>query len=60
MPWTATDAHKHTHKATPGKESRQWSDIANSVRQRGGSDASAIKQAIGVIAKRRYKRAGER
>lgn len=59
MPWTPEDSNKHTSKADTPKKMRQWSDIANSVRDRcmanGGDEkecsAKAIQQANGVIAK---------
>jgi hypothetical protein len=58
MPWTAADSKKHSKLASKGKAARQWADIANSVLQRTGDDASAIKQASGVIKQQygRYKR----
>lgn len=52
MPWTASDALGHTKKATSAASRRQWSHIANSVLNRGGSDASAIRQANAVIRNR--------
>lgn len=55
MPWDAKDASKFTKKARSGVAKRQWKDVANSVLKRGGSEASAIKQANAVI-KRRKKR----
>ena len=55
MPWTPEDATKHTKKADSPKEQRQWAAVADSVRAKGASDASAIKQANAVIAHGRYK-----
>lgn len=49
MPWTAADAHKHTHKADSSKKKRQWSDVANSALQSGDSEGSAIRQANAVV-----------
>ena len=59
MPWTPEDSKKHTGKADTPKKSKQWSDIANSVREKcmkdGGDEktcsAKAVMQANGVIAK---------
>lgn len=49
MPWSSGDAQKHTKKASTPKKKRQWSDVANSVLQRGGSEGSAIRQANAVV-----------
>jgi len=54
MPWKKTDSTKFTKKAKSAKKKKQWKDIANSVLKRGGSDASAIRQASGVIRKTAY------
>ena len=51
MPWTAADAHRHTHKAKSAKERALWSKVANAARRAGGSDASAIRRANAVIAR---------
>lgn len=59
MPFSPEDATKHTNKADTPKKMKQWSEIANSVRDKcisdGGNDkecsAKAIIQASGVIAK---------
>ncbi len=59
MPWTPEDAQKHTKKASTPKLQKQWSDIANSARDKcmadGGKDKEcsmkAIMMANGVIAK---------
>ncbi len=48
MPWDASDAKRHTKKAT-GKKADQWSAVANAVRERTGSDAQAVRTANGVI-----------
>ena len=53
MPWKPSDVSGKTKKAKSVKSKRQWRDIANSIKARGGSDASAIKQANGVV-KRLY------
>jgi hypothetical protein len=53
MPWKPSDAHSKTKKANSPKKQRQWRDIANSARERGLSDAEAIKEANGVIRKRK-------
>ena len=59
MPWNPEDSMKHTKNANTPKLQKQWSDVANSVRDKcmsnGGTDkecsAKAIVQANGVIAK---------
>jgi len=55
MPWTAADAHKHTHKATSAKGQRQWSDVANSALKRGLPEGDAIREANAVAKKRKGK-----
>ena len=49
MPFTPSDAKKHTKKARSGKAKRQWANVANNVLTKGGSDASAIRQANAVV-----------
>jgi len=51
MPWTPEDAAAKTKKANTPRKRRQWARIANSALARGESDAAAIKQANGVIAR---------
>jgi hypothetical protein len=51
MPWSAGDAKRHTRKASSGKSSRQWKDVANSALSRGASEGSAIRQANAVVAR---------
>lgn len=57
MPWSPKDATGKTKKAKSAKAKRQWADIANSALKRTGNEATAIKMANGVIAKRRKKKA---
>lgn len=54
MPWTAADAHDKTHKAKSATAKRQWAHVANDAKARGASDASAIKQANAVVARRKH------
>jgi hypothetical protein len=49
MPWSAGDAKRHTKKATGGKKSRQWADVANSELASGKSEGAAIRAANGVV-----------
>jgi hypothetical protein len=55
MPWTPKEATKSTKKAKTPKLRREWADVANSVRERTGSDKLARIEANGVIAKRAFK-----
>lgn len=53
MPWTASDAMRHTHKASSPIARRQWSDVANAGLKRGLSEGDAIREANAAVAKRR-------
>jgi hypothetical protein len=55
MPWKPQDAARHNKQAT-GKSARQWADVANSVLERTGDDAQAVRTANGVLKKNRKKR----
>jgi hypothetical protein len=55
MPWTAKDAHNKTHRAKSPKRKRQWSKVANSILERTGDDARAIRGANAAV-----KKAGKR
>lgn len=52
MPWTPSDAHRHTHKANSPVAQRQWAHVADSALSHGASEKSAIMQANGVVAHR--------
>jgi hypothetical protein len=52
MPWKSTDANRHTKKAATPKLRRMWKDVANSMLQRTGDDAAAIRAANSVVKKR--------
>lgn len=55
-PWSASDAKRFSKKASGNKNtSQQWADVANSVLAKTGDDATAVKQANGVIAKAKTK-----
>ena len=49
MPFTTSDARKHTKKARTAKQKRQWVQVANQALASGASDASAIRQANAVV-----------
>lgn len=53
MPWTPADAGRHNKKAKSGKAAKQWAAVANSVLQKTGDDAQAIRTANGVVKYRR-------
>lgn len=52
MPWTSSDATRHTKKAKSPKAKRMWSDIANNLLKHGASEGRAIRTANGVVKKR--------
>lgn len=54
MPWSASDARRHTKKARGAKARAQWAEVANSVLARTGDEAKAVKAANSVIKRRSY------
>lgn len=56
MPWSPSDAKRHTKKATSPKRQRQWAHVANSALKRGASEGSAVRQANAAIKRARAKR----
>lgn len=52
-PWMPSDAKHKTKKANTAKKKRQWSHVANSALKSGDSEASAIRQANAVVAKKK-------
>jgi uncharacterized protein YdaT len=52
MPFTAKDAASHTKKASTVSLQKLWARIANRLLRQGASDASAIRLANAVIARR--------
>jgi hypothetical protein len=55
MPWSPKDAKSKTKKADSPKKRRQWSKIADSVLARTGDEGLAIREANGVVKKRKGK-----
>lgn len=53
MPWTSTDARKHTRAATSSRLRRLWADVANATLARTGSDREAIREANAAVDKAR-------
>ena len=51
MPWDASDAHRHTHKATSRHLGHQWAVVANKIRREGGSEGKAIRIANAAVEK---------
>ncbi len=51
MPWTATDAQRHTHKATTPELQELWAKVANDALQRLGDEGRAIREANAVVAR---------
>jgi hypothetical protein len=51
MPWTATDAERHTHKATTSELKELWSKVANESLERTGDEGRAIREANAVVAR---------
>lgn len=60
MPWDASDAEAHTKKASTPKKQRQWSAVANSVLERTGDDARAIRSANAVVGGAGHQPKGEK
>jgi uncharacterized protein YdaT len=49
MPWTPSDATRHTKKARTAKSKRQFAHVANSMLKRGASEGAAIRAANSVV-----------
>lgn len=54
MPWKPNDGPaRHTKKAKSPTAKRQWANVANSVLAKTGDEGRAVREANGVIARRR-------
>ena len=51
MPWTSTDAEKHTHKATTPELRELWAKVANERLEKTGDEGRAIREANSVVAR---------
>jgi hypothetical protein len=51
MPWTPSDAQRHTHKATTPELQALWAKVANEALQRLGDESQAIREANAVVAR---------
>jgi hypothetical protein len=60
MPWTPREAAKHNRSVKSPKRKRQWSKVANSILERTGDDARAIRGANSAVKKSQSKRARKR
>jgi hypothetical protein len=52
MPWSPSDAERHTRKATTWELKELWAKIANDCLERTGDEGRAIREANAVIARR--------
>lgn len=55
MPWTARNATAKTKKARSKGAKKQWARVANSVLTRTGDEGLAVREANGVVKRRRRK-----
>lgn len=53
MPWSKSDARRHTRKASTGRLAELWSKVANQALRGGSSEGSAVRQANAVVKKRK-------
>jgi uncharacterized protein YdaT len=60
MPWTARDASRHNKSVKSPKRKHQWSEVANSILDRTGDDARAIRGANSAVKKSQSKRSRKR
>ena len=51
MPWTASDAERHTHKAATRQLQELWARVANESLDRTGDEDRAIREANSVVAR---------
>jgi hypothetical protein len=51
MPWTPTDAERHTHKATTPALKELWARVANESLERTADEGRAIREANAVVAR---------
>jgi hypothetical protein len=53
MPWSPSDAPRHTKKANTPKKKRQFAHVANKVLAATGDEGRAIREANTVVGRRR-------
>lgn len=51
MPWTPSEAARHTRKATTPALQELWAKIANDALERTGDEGRAIREANAVVAR---------
>jgi hypothetical protein len=51
MPWTPTDAERHTLKATTPTLRQLWAKVANERLEKTGDEGRAIREANAVVAR---------
>jgi hypothetical protein len=51
MPWTPSEAEKHTHKAATPVLQQLWAKVANDALERTGDEGRAIREANAVVAR---------
>jgi hypothetical protein len=51
MPWTPSDAERHTHKAATPALQQLWAKVANDALERTGDEGRAIREANAVVAR---------
>jgi uncharacterized protein YdaT len=51
MPWSPSDATRHTKKADTPRRQRMWADVANSELKATGDEARAVRAANSAVAK---------
>jgi len=51
MPWTSTDAERHTRKANTTELKELWAKIANESLERTSDEGRAIREANAVVAR---------
>lgn len=52
MPWTPSDATRHTKKANTPKKKRQFAEVANSVLAKTGDEGRAVREANAVVGRK--------
>jgi hypothetical protein len=60
MPWASRDVSKHNKSVKSPKRKRQWSSVANSILEKTGDDARAIRGANSAVRKAQSKRTKKR
>jgi uncharacterized protein YdaT len=51
MPWSPSDAVKHTKKANTKKKRKVWASVANAALAAGASEGEAVRKANSAVKK---------